>query len=386
MADEIFLASGMDGVEAAMAYLASDGVPWHGLGNALQPGAGLETWTKQAGFNYTIEKSPIEYEFTVQDADLGEIKQVLPFPGRVALHRSDTGHPFSIVSNRYKEVQPAEIMDFFAKWCEAGDMQMRTAGVLGQGQVYWALASIGESFDINGLPDGTADHVDTFVLLTTSCDKSMATTCKICFIRVVCRNTLNAALRSKNGERMIKVPHSTKFDPDLVKREMGLVHETVQNHVGQMRKLHTVSLDDGQAVRFFLELVKSPEEKATGKVDITKHGRYLNRFWDSYKTAPGAEDTLWGAVNGVTHAVDFNQSTRSADTRLRSAWFGAGDKIKSLAYATATNDPLIEQVFNMQLDEEANLALESPEEKPYLQPSELMGSLLNRPARTGSNG
>ena len=42
---------------AAIAYAGK--TPWHGLGQALTPDATIDTWTREAGLNYTVLESPV---------------------------------------------------------------------------------------------------------------------------------------------------------------------------------------------------------------------------------------------------------------------------------------------------------------------------------------
>ena len=44
---------------AAIAYTGV--TPWHGLGQALTPGASIETWTREAGLGYDVLESPVLY-------------------------------------------------------------------------------------------------------------------------------------------------------------------------------------------------------------------------------------------------------------------------------------------------------------------------------------
>jgi hypothetical protein len=57
----------------------------------------------------------------------------------------------------------------------------------------------------------------------------------------------------------------------------------------------------------------------------------------------GHDGSLYGVLNGVTYYTD-HQRGRSADTRLNSAWFGDGDRLKRTAlrtlWATVTDDPI----------------------------------------------
>ena len=81
--------------------------PWHGLGQELQEGASIEQWQKAAGLDWTIESSPVRYEIGDQTGIS------IPYEGQNVLYRSDNKMPMSVVSNRYKPVQPAEVLEFF---------------------------------------------------------------------------------------------------------------------------------------------------------------------------------------------------------------------------------------------------------------------------------
>ena len=59
-----------------------------------------------------------------------------------------------------------------------------------------------------------------YLLLATACDGTLATTAQFTSIRVVCNNTL--AISLANGSGAVKVPHSTRFDPPAVKKQLGI--------------------------------------------------------------------------------------------------------------------------------------------------------------------
>ena len=84
----------------SMAYTGE--TPWHGLGHRLLPNQPLEVWAQQAGMDWRIEAADVHFI-------AGH-----PFPGSLHKHpdqkvlfRSDTKAPLSIVSSRFKVVQPA---------------------------------------------------------------------------------------------------------------------------------------------------------------------------------------------------------------------------------------------------------------------------------------
>ena len=187
---------------AAIAFAGQ--TPWHGLGQALTPDASIETWTREAGLNYTVKESPVLFQ-----TDAATMPE--EFKGRKVLHRSDTGAALAVVSDGYRVVQTSEVMGFFGKLVELGGFQMETAGVLSYGRRVWALAKVNEGADIV-----EGDTVRPYVLLGTSYDGTMATVAKFTSIRVVCNNTITAALGRENAGT-VRVLHSERFDPDAVR-------------------------------------------------------------------------------------------------------------------------------------------------------------------------
>lgn len=109
--------------KASMAYVNDK--PWHGLGQELSAGASIEEWVKEAGMDYEIHASPVKYE-TPSGIQVMENRNVL--------YRSDTGAHLSVVGDKYKVVQPLEVMEFFRDLTESQQFELETAGVLFNGQ------------------------------------------------------------------------------------------------------------------------------------------------------------------------------------------------------------------------------------------------------------
>ena len=108
----------------SMAYVGD--TPWHGLGNELAPKQPLEVWAKQAGLDWRIESSDVSY---MANNEKGH-NLILPFAEQKVLYRSDNLEPLSVVSQRYQEVQPREILEFYRDLTEQSDFELETAGVL----------------------------------------------------------------------------------------------------------------------------------------------------------------------------------------------------------------------------------------------------------------
>lgn len=329
--------------KASMAYV--NGInPWHGEGQVIPEGADDATIVKLAGFDFRIQRSFVRYV----DAD-GVTHKI---DNRVVLFRDDApSSAISVVSTGYKVVQPETVMRFFSDISGENAWRIQTAGVLGSGAKYWALAETPRSVSIAG-----HEHKQ-YMLLATSADQTMATIARPTDVCVVCQNTLQMAL-NRDGTA-VRVPHSTRFDPDAIRRQLGMIDlDASWSTFGeQMQALADTPIDSKLAREYFSELLRptgvSPLDRLNLKAetleDLLKTDyrggqrkvttdqasperaiRGLETLWESYNRAPGAAPgSAYGLVQGVTHFVDHQ---RGADgNRVSSAFFGQGNNLKTRA-------------------------------------------------------
>lgn len=300
---------------------------WHGLETVLPADATFDTWADHPVFDWKIQRSKVRFAVSRDPAT-----PLVEMPDRHVLFRSDTLAPLSVVGDGYKIVQPRQVLEFFRDVCEANHLTMDTAGVIRNGQKFWALARTGHEFDAS-TPGRATDLVKQYVLLASSADSSMATTAKHTSLRVVCSNTFHANIG--NGEAAVKVRHSTDFDAAQVKMDLGLMSEDFDKLGEYASEMAHASLTVTDAIRWYVELL-------TGKYDMTDEevsqfatkSRVFRQFWEGYTTGPGNEPTVWGAFNGVTYTVDHLKG-RGFDTRFDSAQFGQGATLKASAWQHA---------------------------------------------------
>lgn len=326
----------------AMAYTGE--TPWHGLGASLTRGANLDTWIQESGLTYNVKSSPLGFYPNAVRNESGEVTDlgaVRALKSRVALFRDDTHQELSIVSNGYKVVQPKQVMEFFRDLSNDNKLQMETAGALKGGAVYWALARMEDSFTVD-----KKDEVLPYVLLATSCDGSLATTAAFTSIRVVCQNTLSWAVgttRAATGK--VKIMHNSVFDEEQVKRDLGLIEGSWEDFKVKSKQLAKRRISQEELVRFMVGVFT--EETKGSKIleseDVEAQLRALPavaRALDVYHTGVGqgmksTKDTAFGLVNAITRYTDFEVKALSNESRLRSAWFGAGARRKQKAVKLA---------------------------------------------------
>lgn len=323
MAHEIDMSNG----RANIAFVGDRSQIWHGLGNELPVGASIDTWKVEAGMNWDIRSSPVE--FSLSDTETGDgSDEFNVFDGKRVLFRSDTSEPLSIVSDKYNIVQPKEVLEFFRDLTEDLGMEMNTAGCLFGGKKFWALADTGLA--------GTVlknDLVKGYMLLTTSCDGSSPTIAQFTSIRVVCNNTLTWSLEGKNANRA-SVRHRRVFSPQDVKTSLGLVHTSWGTFMESVTEMSKVKINDKAARKFIQDLIKNPNNKEISDAEVRKVDTIMDLFHNGMGSDM-ASGTLWGAVSGVTEWVDHHSGGRSGDTKLWNSWYGGGANIKTLAFDRA---------------------------------------------------
>lgn len=300
--------------KAEMAYIGAK--PWHGFGQEVRAGASIEEWMDEARMNWNIIRTPVQYT----NGSLHD------FPDHHVLYRSDNNRPLSIVSPKYKIVQPKEMIEFFRSLVEREGFSIETVGSLKGGRRIWALAKTNIENDVLG-----SDRLKAYVLLVTSCDGSLATTAKFTSVRVVCWNTQAIALGE--GGQEVKVRHNTIFNPLAVQGQMGLIGAAAfDQFLGKMRDLTKVKISDNDAIGIVSSLLPTP----AGEKDVTESKGFL-KIMSLFNGAamgshlPGNQGTAWGLLNAVTEYSDHHARAHNAENRLYSQWFGANANLKEAA-------------------------------------------------------
>ncbi|ENW96014.1 DUF932 domain-containing protein [Acinetobacter sp. NIPH 298] len=336
-----------------MAYVGE--TPWHGLGNSLAQNQPIEVWAQQAGMDWRIESSNVSY---MAQNERGQ-SIIMPFEEQRVLYRSDTHAPLSVVSQRFQEVQPMEILHFYRDLTEQSGFELETAGVLKGGKKFWALAKTGQSSSLKG-----KDVSNGYILLATACDGTLATTAQFTSIRVVCNNTLAIALRGQQSNSgVVKVPHSTKFDADKVKHQLGISVRAWDEHMYEMKQLSqrkvtqqdaaayfdavfnntnlSMAEQDESIIQFYRNAAISQNNSAKADNKTEPNGRAMSKVMTMFNghgrgaELSSAKDTAYGLLCSMTEFVDHERRAMSTDHRLDSAWFGAGAAIKQRALEQA---------------------------------------------------
>lgn len=321
MAHEVEMINGV----AQMAYAGEK--PWHGLGTEVSNDLTPEQMMVKAGLDWDVRE--VESFIEVDGQKI--------MTGQKSLIRSTDNKLLTNVGKGWNPVQNSEAFEFFSEYVLAGDMEMHVAGSLKEGRNVFALAKVKESFSILG-----DDQVDSYLLFSNPHEYGKAIDVRFTPIRVVCNNTLTFSLNSAS-KNFVKLNHRSKFDPELVKEQMGIAHEKFGKYKEMAEFLSTKRFSVEALMNYYNDVF--PHTYSKGKEvktmeDLTKNAKEAMAVLETQPGAEFGQGTWWQALNSVTYLTDHKMG-RSADSRMQSAWFGQNQARKLVAvnkaveYATA---------------------------------------------------
>lgn len=319
--------------EASMFYCGKE--PWHGLGTKLERPATSAEAIEAAKLDWSVVKLPLIAVDPVS-RNLVDVKKNFAVVPTDKIGKPDCP-VFGIVGENYTPVQNSEAFSFFDSIVGEGKAIYHTAGALGKGERIWILAKLPEDIIVTA-----EDHVGKYLLLSNSHDGNNSVSIKFTPIRVVCQNTLIAAL--KEG-KTINVPHLKDVTARLEKSKevLGIIDDVYKNIEVNFKKMVAYEIKKEKIDRYLeavfpVSMNKNEIERDAENRGIMQQRKTTYRLIEAGKgnNIGKVKGTLWAAYNGVTEMVDYTRKVYG-DRRLNSVWFGEGAKIKGRAYEEAVS-------------------------------------------------
>lgn len=315
---------------------------WHGLGQIIDRYPTSSEAIQHAGLDYIVEKRPL---FTYDTANhLGEGSEdiIIPeitVPNFFATVRADTEQVLGVVGNDYEVVQNRDAFSFFDAIVGGGDgIMYETAGALGNGERVFIMAKLPDYIRV-----GVKDWIEQYLFLTTSHDGLGSITAAFTPIRIVCNNTLNAAMRNHSGA--IKIRHTASAAERLKQAHtlMGISRELSHEMEGLFNHWAKVRITDRE-VQKLIQIAMAPnkevlENLAEGKLDqLSSH--YTNIVDSVYEYALASPTqqidttagTVFGAYNAVTGYFQNVRSFKSEEAKFKSIMDGTAKQRAQTAF------------------------------------------------------
>lgn len=353
-------------------------VPWHGLGQIVAESVTATEALTLANLDYEVALAPMfasfipdntvditpgpEGSFLVKYIDEG-VKPVEPksilipskgarVPDIYCSYRTDNYDIFGPVGSRYEIVQNDQALDFIYAVIKEhndttkDDIVIQTAGALNKGERIFVTAKLpSTAIRVNGLDD----EYDRYIVFTSSHDGSTPVQAMFTNIRVVCNNTLNAALHSNTNMYSFRHTKNVKMymkeGADMMAKVLGYNRELQE----MLSRSIDIKMNEADMYKFVGNVLLSNNEQnkhfmdcALNRIDInpeiisTRKLNVINNVILNIREGVGqdiARGTLYNIYNGITtyinNGVEYNSGLDKFNSVMTTK--GVGYKLNTMA-------------------------------------------------------
>jgi phage/plasmid-like protein (TIGR03299 family) len=306
-------------------WLGNGQAAWHGQGVVTEGTLPAREAFETANALFTVEKRPLFF-YGTDDSPSPTHGEQVPFPTEsFAVVRTDTEHLLGVVSKQYEIVQNDSLLRMAEFIREEVDMDCVI--VLSDGAKVCFTATLrGAETDI--VP---GDTVKRRIVGYLGHDGKTGCGAKFTNIRVVCQNTLTAALRDSGAHSSITHKNGANNNFDTLISSIDVARQDFVTECELMREFsrHSMSVSD------FNEFVDEVYNVEDGDVF-----RKRQKLETAFRVGYGQEYapfSLWTGVNAITQVETSTRGTTAAKGRAQFArgTFGAGAQISKKAFAVA---------------------------------------------------
>lgn len=304
---------------------------WHGLGQVVENAMTSEEAIKNANLDYEVFKANI---YPKIDGDYGK-----EIPERFATIRKDTNDFLGIVSNRYEIVQNKDAFGFFDAIIDSKEAVFETAGALGNGERIFVTAKLPDDILVNGEP------CNKYLILTNSHDGSSSIIAGFTTIRIVCNNTLQAALGGLSNKVSIQHKLGAKEKLSEAHKVMGMASKYMLEVEEIFNEFSKKQVNDEQLKDYIQKVMmpdtkhlQSKEEKEELSTRFKNQCDAIYEFALSHPTqvTNAAKGTLWGAYNSISGYYNYLHKFKTQEDKFKSQYFGLGNQRINKAFKLAS--------------------------------------------------
>ena len=305
-------------------WLGNGQAAWHGQGVVTQGTLPAREAFETADALFTVEKRELLYPAYV-DND-GELEYDTKRSGVFGVVRTDTQTLLGVVSKQYEIVQNNSLLRMAEFIREEADMD--SVVVLSDGAKVCFTATLrGAETDI--VP---GDTVKRRIVGYLGHDGKTGCGAKFTNIRVVCQNTLTAALRDNGAHSSITHKNGANGNFDALISSIDVARQDFVTECDLMREFSRTSM----GLQSFYEFVDEVYNIEDGQV-FRKRDKLEAAFQRGYGSNY-APYSVWSGINAVTQIETSTLGTTAAKGRAQFArgTFGAGAQISKRAFKVAS--------------------------------------------------
>jgi len=320
-----------------MAYAGE--TPWHGLGKKMNAIMTPEEARREALMEWDVEKRKLYFNTNKITDSMEETKDSF------AIVRADNGEYFGTVGSQYRPIQTSEQAEFLRTLAGEGGIEVECAGTLyGGRRQFWACKVKGDRVVE---AEKRQDRIKQYLTLANGHDGTLAFRCFFTPIRVVCNNTLNAAMR-RAGAEGVTLRHTSNVQLRIkeARKILGLAGEYYDQLADVFQKMAETRVDK-DTYDNVLKAIFDPKEadfETPAKFEIAKieaeatKRQVVGNLGRESKLFGLTKITAWDAYNSLTffssHQMDADllRRTDGADRHFERVIMGNGRRMQQEAF------------------------------------------------------
>ncbi|MDB5230783.1 MAG: hypothetical protein JWN76_1588 [Chitinophagaceae bacterium] len=320
------------------AFFSVQEKPWHGLGQIVDQYPTSAEAIKFAGLDYTVQKrSLFTYDTEKQNGDPGKdlIISEIKVNNYLATVRTDTDTVLGVVGKDYQVVQNIDAFSFFDSIVGGDGILYETAGALGNGERIFITAKLPSYISV-----GKEDLVEQYLFLTTSHDGYGSITAAFTPVRIVCNNTLNAAMHSYSNAVKIRHTANAKERLEQAHKVMGIASRLSIELEQIFNNWTKVKISDPE-LKKLIQIALVPNKEVLQNIRLGKEDElssaYLNMCDAAFNYAmvspsqrmETTKGTLFGAYNAVTGYYQNVRKFKNEEAKLKSLLLGGTGQVRT---------------------------------------------------------
>lgn len=311
---------------------------WHGLGQIVEGYPNSAEALKFAGLDYTVEKRKL-FTFDNENQTANEDTEIkipeIEVPNYYATVRTDNENILGVVGRDYEVVQNVDAFSFFDSIVGGDGIQYETAGALGKGERIFITAKLPDYIKV-----GNNDLIEQYLFLTTSHDGFGSITAAFTPIRIVCNNTLNAALRNHTNAFKIRHTANAKERLEEAHKLMGITNQLSNQLEDIFNQWAKVKITDPE-IRKLIQMALVPNKEVLQNIQAGKEDELSTCFKNITDAAfeyamtnesqqlETTKGSLFGAYNAVTGYFQNVRTYKNDEAKLKSLLFGGTGQMRT---------------------------------------------------------
>lgn len=178
-------------------------------------------------------------------------------------YRTDTNTPLGCVKGKYTTVQNTDAFTFFDKAIGKNKAIWQTAGCFGNGERIFVSAKLPKNIYVNDEP------IENYLVFTNSHDGTSGVKILFTPIRVICKNTLNAAIKSSTNYVSFRHTISIHNNIDIASEILGICDSKIRYLSDKYNIMNKTKFTESEAQNVFANVILSPNE--INEIKVTGH-------------------------------------------------------------------------------------------------------------------